>query len=51
MYLYIQREIQLSGFSAYPVGLSSQLIRMSGVSTVLYKFVGEFKLTVKKYGK
>jgi len=28
---YLQRKIQLSGFSAYPDGPSSQLIRISGV--------------------
>ena len=28
---YFQRKIQLSGFSAYPDGWPSQLIRISGV--------------------
>ena len=29
--VYFQRKIQLSGFSAYPEGASSQLIRISGL--------------------
>jgi hypothetical protein len=28
---YFQRQIQLSGFSAYPIGSPSQLVRISGV--------------------
>ena len=33
---YFQRKIRLSGCSLYPEGSPSQLVRMSGVLSVLY---------------
>jgi hypothetical protein len=35
---YFQRKIQLSGFSVYPEGSLSQLIRISGVLLYALKF-------------
>ena len=38
---YFQRKIQLSGFSAYPDGLLSQLFRISGVIMCVFHLVAD----------